>query len=275
MSGNADRKLPNVIDTDSSSSEPIQDTIWSAPADPGARGVWDTHWLKLGGTSSRSLFGLASSAARRLIFKPAVCYYLDKYFPSKGLFVETGCGTGESSAGIPRRQRQFLGTDFSMAALDQARETAFFDSLLGADLFQLPLATNSIDGIWNLGVMEHFEYPELRTALDEFWRVLRPGGVLVLFWPAERNFSRWVLAPLEWARSIFTGKSFRFFPDEVTRLRSRRQARGILSEAGFGNLRVDFSFRTAFIHMVLVGRKAAVTSSRFRSQSERDEPIAE
>lgn len=226
-------------------------------SDATARGEWNRHWASLGGRSSRSVFGLASSAVRRAIFQPAVRFFLDKHFGAEGVFLEAGCGTGESSTGVPKRNRQFVGIDFSPVALEQAQTTACFDSLLCADLFQLPFPAGSIDGIWNLGVMEHFERGPLVEALAEFNRVLKPGGVIVLFWPAERNSSRWILAPVEKLRSIITGKPFRFFPDEVSRLGSRAQGSEILAEAGFQVIDYDFSARTAFIHMVVVGQTRA------------------
>ena len=65
-----------------------------------------------------------------------------------------------------------------------------------------------------------------------------------------------MLAPIEWLRSR-RGRRFRFFPDEVHRLRSRRHARWVLEEAGFEASAVDFSFRDAFIHLVAVGKKPA------------------
>ncbi len=217
---------------------------------------WDHHWLALGKGRSRSLFGWGSSLVRHLIFQPAVRFFLDKYFPAEGVFVEMGCGTGESSATVPRRNRKFVGLDFSTVALGQAQSTGCFDSLLCADLFQLPLQSHSIDGIWNLGVMEHFERAALTKSLAEFRRVLKPGGVIALFWPAEANLSRWILGPIEVLRSTVTGRTFHFFPDEVSRLKSRQQASEILCEAGFAILDIDFSPRTAFIHMVVVARSS-------------------
>src|SRR5689334_12292368 len=162
-----------------------------------ARGAWDSHWLSLGNRDSRSVFGLLFSGVRRVIFRPAVRFFLDKFFPSEGVFVEGGCGTGESSASVPRRKRRFVGVDFSTIALEQAKSTNCFDSLVCADLFKFPFSSSSIDGIWNLGVMEHFERAALIESLVEFRRVLKPGGMLVIFWPAEAKLFRWGLAPIE------------------------------------------------------------------------------
>jgi SAM-dependent methyltransferase len=219
------------------------------------RGDWERHWTSLSGSESQAFFSLASRLVRRFIFQPAVRHFLEKYFPHAGDFLEAGCGTGESSVGVPRHQRRFVGLDFSGEALRLARTSACFDSLICGDLFQIPLRSDSICGIWNLGVMEHFEKQLLLRALSEFRRVLKPRAPVVLFWPAERNSSRWILAPVEAIRSFVVRRRFTFFPDEVSRLKSRQEARDLLSSAGFEVLEIDFSVRTAFIHMVVVARR--------------------
>jgi len=128
--------------------------------------------------------------------------------------------------------------------------------LVRGDIHALPFRDGSLAGIWNLGVMEHFPPAEGRAILEETARVLRPGACAVLFWPPEKGLSRLVLAPVEWLRSR-PGKPFRFFPDEVNRLTSRRHARQTLEAAGLEPVAADFTPRDAFIHIVAVGRKPA------------------
>ena len=131
------------------------------------------------------------------------------------------------------------------------------DALMQADIMALPYKSESLAGLWNLGVMEHFPESSIQTCLKEFHRVLAVGGVMILFWPSEHNASRWILGPIEWLMSRMRGQSFTFFPDEVSRLRSKDQAARYLREAGLEPLRIDFSLRTAFIHVVVVARKPA------------------
>jgi SAM-dependent methyltransferase len=58
-------------------------------------------------------------------------------------------------------------------------------TLVPADLNQpLPLADASVDGATSLAVLEHLERPEVHLA--ELFRVLRPGGVLLLTTPPPR-----------------------------------------------------------------------------------------
>ncbi|HSB36127.1 MAG TPA: hypothetical protein VLH41_04585, partial [Thermoanaerobaculia bacterium] len=107
------------------------------------------------------------------------------------------------------------------------------------------------------GVMEHFEASAGRLVLEEFRRVLKPGATAILFWPPEFGASRLVLAPVEALVSFLRKTPFRFFPDEVNRLRSRGQARQLLLEAGFEAAAVDVTPRDLFIHLVVVARKPA------------------
>jgi hypothetical protein len=159
--------------------------------------------------------------------------------------------------GIPRGPgRTLVGVDFSLAALALARRHGTFDALVCADIRRLPVRNEAAVGVWNLGVMEHFEPPVAHRILLELARVLdRSQGRLVLFWPPTFGLSRWVLAPFEWIRSLATGHRFRFYPDEVFRLRSRAEARATLDAAGIDAEQVRFGPRDGFNHLIVVGRR--------------------
>jgi len=219
------------------------------------RQIWDRHWRNLGQESA--LFGKLASLVRKLVLRRAVEHYAETYFPADGVFVDAGCGTGQASAAIPPRRRRLVGFDFSLAALAQARRAGPYGLMVGGDIRRLPFGDGALSGLWNLGVMEHFPQEEGLAILRELRRVLRPRGVIVLFWPPEFGSSRWLLAPIEWTRSRLRGRPFHFFPDEVNRLRSRRHARELLEAAGFEPAAVDFTLRDCLIHLVVVARKPA------------------
>ena len=156
---------------------------------------------------------------------------------------------------MPRRARTLVGLDFSAIALREARTSAGMHALVQADLFAMPCRSESIDGIWNLGVMEHFSSEQISACLREFHRVLKPGGVILLFWPSASNSSRWILAPVEKLVSSVRRSNFTFFPGEISRLPSKRHARTLIESQGFEIDLIDFNWRTAFIHMVIAARK--------------------
>lgn len=224
-----------------------------APESSATANDWDEHWHSL--EAGRFLFSLAAKTVRRFIFQPAVAWYGARYFAERGTFVEMGCGSAYSSARLAKRKRTLVGLDFSEMALRAARNEGRMDALVKANIFALPYRCDSIDGIWKLGVMEHFTKPEIHRCLQEFRRVLKPGGVVVLFWPTRRNTSRWILGPVERVISGWRGSKFTFFPGEISRLKSKKQARRLMENEGFRIKALDFNWRTAFIHMVIVAEK--------------------
>ena len=155
--------------------------------------VWDLHWAALSGRNS--LFGRIASLVRTELLSRAVRAFADAHFPEDGVLVEAGCGTAESSSRLDPRGRTLVALDISRLAVRAARRVPAFRGLVQGDLFRLPFRDGSVAGLWNLGVMEHFPPDEGRTLLSEFARVLRPGGVALLFWPPEFGSSRLVLAP--------------------------------------------------------------------------------
>lgn len=219
------------------------------------RAVWDRHWQALG--REAALFGTLASLVRRLVLRQAVRHYAEKYFPADGLLLDAGCGTGQASASIPARSRRLAGFDFSLPALAEARKEGTYQVMIGGDIRALPFRDGSLSGLWNLGVMEHFSREDGIAILREFRRVLAPGRAAVLFWPPEFGSSRWVLAPIEWAKTRRRGRPFQFFPDEVNRLRSRRHAREMLAAADLEPVALDFTPRDGLIHLIVVARRPA------------------
>lgn len=67
------------------------------------------------------------------------------------------------------------------------------DKLLKASTFALPFRDQSFNVVINSQVIEHI--PEDPVIMSEMWRVLRPGGTLILGTP---DYGRWSWVALEW-----------------------------------------------------------------------------
>jgi ubiquinone/menaquinone biosynthesis C-methylase UbiE len=109
---------------------------------------------------------------------------LDLFLPRRGPLdaLDIGCGTGFLSLELAVRQHRVTGVDFAPAMLALARQKAAQRNLtIGfeeADAEQLPYARGSFD----LAVSRHLLWtlPHPEAAIDEWIRVLRPGGRLVV-----------------------------------------------------------------------------------------------
>ncbi|MGO9559969.1 MAG: class I SAM-dependent DNA methyltransferase [Acidimicrobiales bacterium] len=90
---------------------------------------------------------------------------------------EVGCGPGQVGAFVRHRGRHVVGLDLSpeMARLAGGR----LDGALAADMRALPLASGRLGGLVAFYSVIHVSRAEIGAVLEEFHRVLRPGGLLL------------------------------------------------------------------------------------------------
>jgi SAM-dependent methyltransferase len=93
--------------------------------------------------------------------------------------LDAGCGPGFDGALLRERGLRVIGLDRSAAMLRLGRQRYPGPYLLG-DLRRLPLAGGSLAGIWASASLLHLPRAQLAPALQEFARVLQPGGLLYL-----------------------------------------------------------------------------------------------
>lgn len=102
--------------------------------------------------------------------------------------LDIGCGRGEVALHCAQRGALVWSIDYAAAAIELAEEAlAHVESsmrtrikLMQADARALPFDNESMDVAFMLDVVEHLTPPELDQALQEVWRVLRPGGILIV-----------------------------------------------------------------------------------------------
>ena len=100
--------------------------------------------------------------------------------------LEVGYGSGIYLPELARRCSRLTGIDVHGASEQvQAMLTrlGLEAELREASLFDLPFDEGTFDGLVCLSVLEHIV--QLDAALDEFRRVLRPGGIAVLGFPVR------------------------------------------------------------------------------------------
>lgn len=214
---------------------------------------WSQHWSQEHqGRLAQKFF----SWYRRAVFARTVRYFLARFFPSSGVFVEAGSGTAETSTRVDKHggKRMLVAVDIVLPVLFQCHPV--MDARICADNFRLPFRDSSIDGLWNLGVMEHFTHDKIDEMLREFRRALKPGGRVILFWPAENSIPQKILKVAEKMINLKKREHrFRFHPDEISQLASSRQGREVLARNGFAPLYVDFGLRSLMAFKSVVGEK--------------------
>ena len=116
---------------------------------------------------------------------------LDLVLPSGGPLdaFDAGCGTGFLSLELAARGHRVTGVDFAPAMLALARRKAAAQGLAirfeEGDAENLPFAPGSFDLAISRHVLWTLPHPE--AAVDEWIRVLRPGGRLVVVDGAQYN----------------------------------------------------------------------------------------
>jgi SAM-dependent methyltransferase len=95
-----------------------------------------------------------------------------------GLAVDAACGTGRHAGLLAARGHTVVGVDISPGMLAIARRTVPTARLLLGDLTALPVADRRADLVVCALALTH--QPALAPALQEFARVLRPGGQLII-----------------------------------------------------------------------------------------------
>lgn len=115
----------------------------------------------------------------------AALYALRRYLHDKsGPILEIGCSSGYLLSEIRRNfpEAAVLGADVVKQPLLRLAERIPDLPLLRFDLSRCPLPDCCVDAVVMLNVLEHIENE--RAALSQVYRVLKPGGILVIEVPA-------------------------------------------------------------------------------------------
>lgn len=162
-----------------------------------------------------------------------------------GRLLDLGCGTGAALFGLKESSTEatVFGADFSPSALAFSQSRGL-DNLVLADGQVLPFQSNVFRGMIALDIFEHI--PDDSAAFAEAFRVLEPGGTVVLSVPAYMSL---------WG------------PHDVALMHFRRyrasQVRARLREAGFEVRHVSYSIFFLF---------PVVLAIRLRDKLRKDEP---
>ncbi len=222
---------------------------------------WEKYWENQKSHAGGLLYDAIAAFYRKFIIRRSLNWFTGKYFKPGSAVLHAGCGSGQVDTDI-RHQFKITGLDVSVNALHFYKKTnkQFCQTLQGS-IFDIPLPASSVDGIYNLGVMEHFTDAEIPKILNEFHRVLKSGGRMVIFWPPEFGLSVIFFKVLKFIFATFLGKKdIKFHPDEITRVRSKEHALDVFNKAGFTVLEYYFGPKDLFTYSVICLEKGNLTT---------------
>ena len=213
---------------------------------------WDKYWKKQ--ENKKSLYGVIAEVYRKLLIRRALTYFIFKHFKLNSKLLHTGCGSGQVDKDISKKMK-IIGLDISEDALRIYKKENPDNGTIYASIFDIPCKDKSFDGIYNLGVMEHFREEEILKILKEYKRVLKDDGKLLIFWPPEFGSSVLVLKSVHFILNNILRQNIWLHPDEVSRIKSKKWVENIFERAEFKVTDYYFGIKDMFIQVAIVAEK--------------------
>jgi len=162
--------------------------------------------------------------------------------------LDAGCGEGITLEKLTRLfpDRRVVGIDMEPENIEICRRHNL--SVQAGSLYEIPFADASFDTVLFSEVIEHLKTPE--KALSEIFRVVRPGGRVIIIFPNDRTFMLARLA-LGMVREAF-------YESGHVRQWTPRQICQALRDAGFipiAEHSIPFSFWFMSLHHIAVAEK--------------------
>jgi len=215
---------------------------------------WDAYWSKKHNAGAL-IYEIIAAIYRKVFIRPSLERALKENFSNGALILHAGCGSGQADVNL-HAIYNITAIDISMAALElYSRNNPEANRVEQVDIFHLPYGAGTFDGVFNLGVMEHFNESQIKLLLSEFRRVLKPGGRLVLFWPHAKASSVLVLKFVHWFMRAVLRKETLLHPDEVTLMSGRKMAAVMCDSMNFKLLRYQFGLSDMYVQVVVVAEK--------------------
>jgi SAM-dependent methyltransferase len=209
---------------------------------------WDRYW-KARDVKGRNWYAVLASIYRRLLIVDRLHAILRNEFSAGAHLLHVGCGGGE----VDRKSAsefQITGLDISPEALALYRHHYPQAKTLRGNILEGPVGSG-FDGIYSLGLVEHFSHPDIIKILISMHSSVKVGGKAVIFWPHRFAPSVFVLRIISGIRKLM-GWSEPLHPPEPSLLSSQNEAREIIGRTPWRIRSYDYGPQDLWIQAALV-----------------------
>lgn len=161
-------------------------------------------------------------------------YYIKKFCKTDGLLLDAGCGTGKNMDILISEGFKVKGIDISDDSINFCKSRGIKDLKL-CSICNIEYEPDLFDLVYCIDVLGILNDQQRKEALKEFYRILKPGGILILN-----------SAALKWLRSqhdVVVGIKKRFIKKEMIDL---------IKSIGFENLKCTYRVFLLFPIVALV-----------------------
>ena len=213
---------------------------------------WDEYWSK---KKSKLIYDFIAFFYRILLIRPSLNYHIMKFFRANQTLLHAGCGGGQ----VDKKISDFINIyalDISEKALNLYKKNNYKNiKLIHGSIFETNFNNKKFDGIYNLGVMEHFDLNDINKILREFHRILKDDGTIVLFWPHKKGISVNFLKFIKSLLSKFFKINLKLHPEEITYVKSKNQISKILELNNLKLIYYYFGIFDFFTQSIIVAKK--------------------
>jgi len=143
--------------------------------------------------------------------------------------LDAGCAAGRDSKLLADEGLNVIGIDLSPQLIKIAKEKFSKIEFLKGNFLKLPFPEKSFDGIWAHASLLHFDsLTEVKKALGEFFRVLKPRGIIHVLVKAKTGREKFVVV------SDKVSKHKRFF-----QFFTKDEVQSLLEQTGFEIIKTE------------------------------------
>jgi ubiquinone/menaquinone biosynthesis C-methylase UbiE len=169
--------------------------------------------------------------------------YLEEFLPRNELILEAGCGLGPKLLYFEEKDYRIIGVDYVLPALARVKKYNSTVKLAQSDVHCLPFQDDTFGAYLSYGVVEHFPQGP-HHAINEAYRVLKPGGLIFMMVPADNFLTRFVYNEQNFLHKLkrmpivrkIVGKPLLIAKAETPsyfKLHGRNEMKNILETSGF------------------------------------------